>query len=334
MSKVEREPKKRSFLSFLFDGLKSVDNKLGDRSQYIGASDIGGCLKRAFLSKTTETKEESALEQLIVLQRGHIAEGIVESALRSKGLNYKSQVEVVGANELSFIKAHIDFVVESAKELVIVECKSIASSIEAPYDSWILQVQLQMGLLKEANPTKPIRAVISAINVANGSVQEFAIDRSEIFYFAAIARAKQLWEAVKLRDALASRAKSVWEEMKERIEPKGECGALCAYCPFKGQCQTLRASASELPADIAVKLARLKALNAQEKEIKSLASEIKSYLESANLKKAISGSNTVALVNCKGKPSVNLEKLKELVGEDVIAECVSEGDSYSYLRVA
>jgi CRISPR-associated exonuclease Cas4 len=329
-SKVERVAKseKRPFLAFLLDGLKSVDNGLGDRRSYVGASDIGGCLKKAYLSKretkatieAIETKEETqtelSLEQMIVMQRGHIAEGIVNSALKAKGLSYKSQVEIVGKNELSFIKAHLDFIVENGKEIVAIECKSITSSITSPYDSWVYQIQLQLGLLK-ATTAKSVRGVIAAINVSDGSATEFAVSFNEPLFYAAVARAKQLWAS-----------------MNTNVEPEGECGALCSYCPFKGQCQTLRSGASELPEEMALKVNRLKALSGREKEIKSLKDEIKSYLEAANVKKATAGPYTVSVVYCKGKPSIDTEKLKELAGEDVLAECVSEGDSYSYLKAA
>jgi CRISPR-associated exonuclease Cas4 len=313
MSKVERKP----FLAFMFDGLRSVDNGLGDRSKYVGASDVGGCLKKAYLSKKEEAQTELSLEQMIVLQRGHIAEGIVESALTAKALPFQRQVEVCGKNELSFIKAHLDFIVESSKEIVVIECKSITSAIESPYDSWIYQIQLQMGLLKAENPSKPVRGVIAAINVSDGSAIEFAVSFNEPLFYASIARAKQLWACV-----------------ENGIEPEGECGTLCAYCPFKGQCNSLRSGATELPLEIAQKVKRLKELNAIEKESKSLKGEIKSYLEAAGLKKAMAGDCTISLVHCKGKSSIDLEKLKELVGEDIIAECTIEGDDYSFIRAA
>jgi CRISPR-associated exonuclease Cas4 len=329
MSKIEKierlpESRKRSFLSFLFNGLKNADNGLGDRSKYVGSSDIGGCLKRAVLSKTNGEPNRS-LDELLILERGHIVEGIIEKALKANNLSYKSQVGVKALlDDQTPVKAHLDFVVENSKECVVIECKSVSHQIDAPYEAWVLQIQFQLGLLKASfqrkGLDKPVRGIIAVMDVNTGWAKEFAIEFNEALLAIALNRAKTIWNAVKRG------------ENANAIE--GELGALCGYCPFKGQCQTLRSGAKELPAEIAKKVERLKSLNKVEKEQKAIKAEVKSYLEVAGLEKATADDMTVSIVSCKGRPNVNLEKLKELAGEDVVAECVSEGDSYSYLKVA
>jgi CRISPR-associated exonuclease Cas4 len=319
MSKIEKI--KRSFLAFLFDGLKNVDNGLGDRSKYVGSSDIGGCLKKAVLSKRNGEVNRS-LDELLVLERGHIVEGIIEKALKANGLSYKTQVEVSAFFDNDTpVEAHLDFVVENAKEAVVIECKSVSSQIDAPYEAWVLQVQFQLGLLKaslqSSGNDKPVRGIIAVMDVNTGWAREFHIAYNDVLIAVAISRAKTVWQAV-----------------NNGTEPEGECGALCAYCPFKGQCQTLRSGATELPAEIANKVERLNELSGKEKEIKSLKGEIISYLETASIKKATAGKHTITLVKRKGKPSIDTDKLKELAGEDVVAECVSEGEPYSYVRIA
>jgi hypothetical protein len=89
-----------------------------------------------------------------------------------------------------------------------------------------------------------------------------------------------------------------------------------------------------LPVELTQKVARLKKLSAQEKEIKSLKEEIKSYLESAQLRKAIAGDLTVSYEVRRGRDGFDAKKLTELVGEDVVAECKTQGDSYSFIKVA
>ena len=49
---------------------KETASSLGDRSKYIGASDIGGCLRKSFLSKQQKTEYDIA--QHIVFERGHL----------------------------------------------------------------------------------------------------------------------------------------------------------------------------------------------------------------------------------------------------------------------
>jgi CRISPR-associated exonuclease Cas4 len=315
MSKIERIEPKKSFLAFLFDGLQAVDNGLGDRSKYIGASDIGSCLKKAYLSKTIKTPDRS-LDEMLVLERGHVVEGIIEKALIARRINYKAQVEVSLKNGTTPIAAHIDFVAEDSREAVVIECKSVSSAIDEPYENWILQAQLQIGLLRSQSSKSVNRGIIVALNVNDGWAMEFPVQFNELLYVQALARAKQLWDCV-----------------EQGVEPEGECGHLCGYCPFKSQCSSLRSGATELPADLSQKVNRLVTLDKREKEAKAIKRELKSYLEAVGIKKATAGANAVSLVLCKGKSSVDLKKLAELVGEDVIAECISEGDSYSYARV-
>jgi CRISPR-associated exonuclease Cas4 len=135
-----KNPRKISFTEFLFMGLKNADSGLGDRSKYVGASDIGGCLKKSFFSKFE--KSELSLSQLLVFVRRYFAEFVIERVLKLLWRNHRQQVEICGKDDLAFIKARIDFIADSQKEAVIIECKSVTSSVETPYESWILQTQL------------------------------------------------------------------------------------------------------------------------------------------------------------------------------------------------
>jgi CRISPR-associated exonuclease Cas4 len=54
---------------------KDTENSLGDRSRYIGASDISGCLRSSYLSKVA--KKEDDISQLLTFERGHQFENIV-----------------------------------------------------------------------------------------------------------------------------------------------------------------------------------------------------------------------------------------------------------------
>ena len=55
------------FLKFIETGLKHRDSGLGDRSTYIGASDVGQCPKKSYLSKLF--KPEYDLKQHIVFMQ-------------------------------------------------------------------------------------------------------------------------------------------------------------------------------------------------------------------------------------------------------------------------
>ena len=68
---------------------KDTELNLGDRKEYIGASDISGCLRKSCLSKKEQKKDDS-IEQLLTFERGHQFENIVEKFLY--GEIYKKQV--------------------------------------------------------------------------------------------------------------------------------------------------------------------------------------------------------------------------------------------------
>ena len=62
------------FIEFLTKNLRKAvkldtESSLGDRSTYVGASDVTSCLRKAYLSKIQPV--EHSLEQMIIFERGH-----------------------------------------------------------------------------------------------------------------------------------------------------------------------------------------------------------------------------------------------------------------------
>ena len=96
---------------------KDTEISLGDRKEYIGASDISGCLRKSFLAKKEQKKDDS-IEQLLTFERGHQFENIVEKFLY--GEIYKKQVEIKDAKTSNgfALKPHLDFVMYNPKEKV------------------------------------------------------------------------------------------------------------------------------------------------------------------------------------------------------------------------
>ena len=135
-----------ALVDFIEKGLvknNELDNSLGDRSKYVGASDIGGCLRKSYLDKINPQEKDA--QTLAVLLRGHLAESLVAKALDAQNIKYQTQVEL----QEDFIKAHLDFVFCSPKECVVVEVKSTNNIPDTPYTSWVLQIQLQMYLAQK-----------------------------------------------------------------------------------------------------------------------------------------------------------------------------------------
>ena len=131
--------------------------QLGDRSQYVGLSDIAKMLDcpRAALAAKLFTPEyrstDEALKHKITFHRGHWFERGVHQALIGYGLSPLSQLEI----EIRYgdvpIKAHLDFtlVTDQPQPTVrILEVKSTAKLPTTLSESYLMQIGAQTALLK------------------------------------------------------------------------------------------------------------------------------------------------------------------------------------------
>jgi len=138
---------------------------LGDRSTYLGASDIGACPRKTILAKFNPP--DADLVTLLRYRRGHMAEDIVASAFTAAGFsNFKRQVEVRYPGDVP-VAAHIDFVFisEARKTMAVLEVKSPENMPDGPYGSWETQLYLQMGLLVANYPDYRVeKGAILAVN--------------------------------------------------------------------------------------------------------------------------------------------------------------------------
>ena len=167
------ETKSQGLLRLLTQGLlthaqQKTANELGDRSQYIGMSDIGKgmeCMRAAVASKlgmssvpaasavTGLTSDEltSALGRQIVLQRGHWQEHGIELALAATGVKLIPQLEIAIEHNGVPIKAHLDFTLVwggRRPAVRILELKSNERIPDSLYASYETQLYGQLGLLK------------------------------------------------------------------------------------------------------------------------------------------------------------------------------------------
>lgn len=219
----------------LLDGLAKLAAQhtaetLGDRSNYLGASEIGTCPRKTILSKIHPVDHD--LLTLLRFQRGHIAEDIVANAFIAAGYsNFERQVEIKAGN----IVGHIDFVFtsEPAKTKSILEVKSPGKTPETPYSSWETQLYVQMGLLAREFPDYAVKGAILSIPLG---------DEVELFNGYA-------FEEV-VHDGLMEKAEGVWLDYRrmvdgEEVELATEVTPLCGYCPHFSSCP--RFDAEEVP---------------------------------------------------------------------------------------
>lgn len=152
----------------LAHGAQKTANELGDRSRYIGLSDIGKgmeCMRAAVANKLgmSAIPAPSALGELapedvvrilsrqIILQRGHWQEHGIEQALAATGVKLIPQLEIAIEHNGVPIKAHLDFTLVwgGQKPAVrILELKSNARIPNSLYASYEAQLYGQVGLLK------------------------------------------------------------------------------------------------------------------------------------------------------------------------------------------
>lgn len=240
---------------------------LGDRKRYVGSSDVGGCLRKAYLDKQREPEYDMAT--LIRFERGHLSEGIVRKMLT--GLEVQEQVEVKAMVHGFSLKSHIDFMMENKNECVVIEAKSVSSAINEPYSSWVLQVQYQLHLL-HINRHKPIRAYIIAIDINSGWFTTFEIAYNEALAKMAIKKAAHLASAI-----------------QNGVEPEAQEQLYCSMCPHKSDCPLMNAGVVELQGDMQQLALDLAALSAKKKELEKIVeakkAEMESFMATAKIQK-------------------------------------------------
>jgi len=165
--------KSQGLLRLLTQGLlahaeQKTAKELGDRSQYIGMSDIGKgmeCMRSAVAGKLgmsavpaasavaglAPDELASVLGRQIILQRGHWQEHGIEEALKATGVKLLPQLEICIEHQGVPIKAHLDFTLVWGGQrpaVRILELKSNERIPDSLYASYEAQLYGQVGLLK------------------------------------------------------------------------------------------------------------------------------------------------------------------------------------------
>ncbi len=218
---------------------------LGDRSTYVGSSDIGQCPRKAVLSKIAA--KEPDLATLIRFERGHIVEDIVASAIQAE--NPDRQVEL--ATDLPYcpachwwstrpasgpmycpdcgnplrvlpLTAHCDFVFD---DNLILECKS--SQTTDIQKSWEMQLQTQMLLYEHCLGKSPHGGIL-VMDLARGWLKiadSYVTD--PVMVPAIIQRGIEIWEGVEEAMLAAD---------PETLNFKTEPSPLCGWCDYLATC--------------------------------------------------------------------------------------------------
>ena len=235
--------------------------ELGNRSEYVGASDVGTCPRKVVLSKTQPVPHN--LQTLIRFERGNLVEHIVEKALNHSGIQYDPQVEVAHP-ELPHIKAHLDFMFLRQNEIAVLEAKSVSNIPDAPYPSWIQQIHFQMGLVALHNSSLPVRGAVLAIDLSSGEFHVF----NDYSHNPALFK------------GLVEKAEHIWSAVNGDVEPYTEKDILCTWCHYRKSCpEFLNQDLVDLP--IQKEVEEYLSLKDTEKSVKANLDTLKAVIQKA-----------------------------------------------------
>ena len=142
--------------------------QLGDRSLYVGLSDIGKgaeCMRAAVANKVFGSqhpqaddigiwyrdqeydKVTAALKKQLILQRGHWFEAGVDQAFEANGTKFFTQLEIDAGFDGVPVLAHLDFVMVANGAVRILELKSTENIPDCLYTAYETQLYGQLGFL-------------------------------------------------------------------------------------------------------------------------------------------------------------------------------------------
>jgi len=143
-------------------------SQLGDRSKYVGLSDIGKgaeCMRAAVANKVFGSqhpkaddiglwfrdmeydKVTAALKKQLILQRGHWFEAGVEKAFKANDAKFFTQLEIDASFDGVPVQAHLDFVMVANGAVRILELKSTENIPDCLYTAYETQIYGQLGFL-------------------------------------------------------------------------------------------------------------------------------------------------------------------------------------------
>jgi len=147
-----------NLLPFFESAIVTLNRKqsatLGDRNQYIGSSDVAGCIRKAYLQRKHPSQPN--FNTLLKFSRGHIAETLIDNIFQAGGAKHLYDTQVELTHPKLPLKAHIDFLFyadfDGTPELHAIEVKSVNGIPDAAYPQWEDQLMYQLGLLRLQYP--------------------------------------------------------------------------------------------------------------------------------------------------------------------------------------
>lgn len=294
---------------------------LGDRTKYVGASDIVGCPRKAVLSKLDPKPFTS--KQLLIFSRGHAAQAMYAEIFRAGGASFDEEVEFKHPDEPAIL-CHVDlmfYTTRQTKRVHIVEMKSTNGIPAEPYSTWVDQLQIQMGLAKKnLDPQTEITGSVLAVDMNAGDYKEFNghTPNDEVF------------------DFFMAKGNKILAALNGEIEVSPEPGPFCGKCLYRGDCPSFERNAIELPADTERSALAYAKLKEQERQLKGaievLKDDIISFTGEESSIRAKSEAVAVSVSIVPPSVTVDSKKLKAQF-PDAYQACSKERAGYTKLDV-
>ena len=340
---MEQMNRTEGLRTLIRQGLQAVAHKdtlahLGDRSSYVGMSDIGQhweCPRAALARKVLPTT--NSLERLLTLQRGHWFESGVGQALASLGLHVLPQLEINWQHQGVPIKAHLDFVLiwgAPVNAIRILEVKSTDKLPASPHDSHLLQLHGQIGLLTKtwSKPVFSLRAADGTLLHDKMTFPQLCLALKEVKAFGpygfnqamldtALDHAAQLW--VELTAFRAGHITLAHVDCAQGFYP------LCSYCEYNGDCPKFPQGVQMPQWEPALeKLAAIKAQRtALDAEIKEMETVLKLVHRQAGTRDWVdTGNYRFRMSVAAGRTTLDKDVLREALTEIFHAEHLGDID--------
>lgn len=317
-----------------------------DRTQTVGASEVGQCLRKVWFSKNEIdpdfgiTRDPGYEDTWGARVRGSIYENSFwEPALRS-GLPEGAELHFAGAEQRTLVRdflsatpdavvtglardclAHLD-VPDIGSDCLVVECKTADPRTKLPEakPEHVFQVQVQIGLIRDSTNFRPEWGLITYTDTSFwNELLEFPVRFDEAVY----------------REALNRAARAMTANNVHAVKPEGWIagGKECDFCAFTGACGRSRAdrvptenrgASPEAESEIATKarLAKMLKVEAEETLARARAKEqeVRDLLAEAGARSIDRGGVKVTWSSVKGRPSYDMKGLRaaaEAAGVDV-----------------
>ncbi len=301
---------------------------LGDRRDYLGASEIGYCPRKVILEKIHPG--ENDLATLLRFQRGHMAEDIIARAFTAAGYsNFEQQVEIALSGDLP-LKAHIDFVFTSKVHKIksILEIKSTCRIPDGPYSSWESQLYIQMSALAKQYPEYSIKGAVLTLDLAHGKVAFFnGYEHRETIFNGLLERAGTIWSHYQAM----LRGNDLVQEGVE-LEMKTEVSPLCSFCDHIATCP--RFEREDVP-ELAVTVEALQELQARDKNLQGEIKKLKKHLLAVVEQKGpIKSSGCFLRKATRSRKHLDMVRLEAFLAESgAVLDKYQEDRSFSFLEI-